>query len=245
MAIAVDLICVGLILGLTWALMSEGLWGAALMFFNILFAVLVAFNFYEPLAVLIVDNVGGFTVDFADVFCLMMLFLITLVMLRLTTETMAPAMVRFPNPVYHIGRIAFGLLGGALTVAFLLVALDTAPVHKKVLGVITYETRPPFHFGLDHRLLAFVQRTSGAVFANEDEEGGGDPFKEFGNARVFDPRGRWLIDHEDARPFGSGQMDAMRKDAGGSEGGGGTAGEGMGIPGGTGGAAVGLAPTNF
>ena len=41
---------------MTYALTSEGLWGAALMFFNVLFAGLIAFNFYEPLAELLVAN---------------------------------------------------------------------------------------------------------------------------------------------------------------------------------------------
>ena len=57
MTAVVDLVVLGLIAGMTYALMSEGLWGAALMFFNVLFAALISFNFYEPLAQLIVDNV--------------------------------------------------------------------------------------------------------------------------------------------------------------------------------------------
>ena len=50
MGIIVDLVIVALIAGMTWALMSEGAWGAALMFFNVLFAGLIALNFYETLA---------------------------------------------------------------------------------------------------------------------------------------------------------------------------------------------------
>ena len=46
----INLIFFALILGMMYALMSEGLWGAALMFFDVLFAGLIAFNFYEPLA---------------------------------------------------------------------------------------------------------------------------------------------------------------------------------------------------
>ena len=134
MEIAINLALVGLILGMTWALMSEGLWGAALMFFNVLFATLVAFNFYEPLAQLIVENAGDWATGFADTFCLTVLFLITLVILRITTESIGPAMVRFPTPVFHIGRIAFGLAGAVLTTAFLLVAFETAPVEKKAVA---------------------------------------------------------------------------------------------------------------
>ena len=33
--------------GLTYVITSEGLWGAALVFFNVLFAAMISFNFYE------------------------------------------------------------------------------------------------------------------------------------------------------------------------------------------------------
>ena len=62
---------------MTYALMSEGLWGAALMFFNVLFAGLIAFNFYEPLAQLIADNVPLLS-GFADTVCMMLLFIVSL-----------------------------------------------------------------------------------------------------------------------------------------------------------------------
>ena len=55
---------------------SEGLWGAALMFFNVLFAAMIAFNFYEPLAKLI-DSTGiGW--GFSDTLCMLGLFCIAL-----------------------------------------------------------------------------------------------------------------------------------------------------------------------
>ena len=60
-----------LILGMTYALTSEGLWGAALMFFNVLFAGIIAFNFYEPLAALLAANVERSSSGFADTLCLM------------------------------------------------------------------------------------------------------------------------------------------------------------------------------
>ena len=62
---ALDGIVLLLALGMTYALASEGLWGAALMFFNILFAGLIALNFYEPLAAIIAENVE-FLSGFAD-----------------------------------------------------------------------------------------------------------------------------------------------------------------------------------
>src|SRR6201996_7066376 len=107
-----DLGCLVLILGMTWALTSEGLWGAALMFFNSLFAAMITMNFYEPLAQAIGTNVD-FLSGYADALCIMVIFTVSLLILRLATESLAPAMVRFPTPLYHLGRLIFGLLGSA------------------------------------------------------------------------------------------------------------------------------------
>ncbi|RUL89713.1 hypothetical protein [Tautonia sociabilis] len=253
MDIAVNLGLVVIILGLTYAIMSEGLWGAALIFFNVLFASVIAFNFYETLAGLITQNAGSWSYGYADLVSLMLLFLVSLVLLRVTTDSLGPTMIRFPLPVYHAGRILFGLGAATIATAFMMVAFHTAPVHKKIFGVVGHDTKPPFGLGLDHRFLAFFQYTSGYPFSTYDETAY-DPFGEFLNKRVFDPEGRWLIDHEDARPFGEGWREEAGSSPGASPGGaagaGGdsglssSSGNGPGIPGGTAGAAAGLAPTN-
>jgi hypothetical protein len=206
-----NLIIVGLILGLTYALTSEGLWGAALMFFNVLFGALIAFNFYEPLAALL-DSTGiGW--GFSDTLCLLGLFSISVLLLRMTTETIAPAQVRFPVALYHFGRLVFGLGGAVVTMAIIILAFHTAPVHKKIFGVFDYKSKPPFNLGLDHQFLGFFQYATGAVFARYGS-GQRDPFGEYGKGRTgerytvqfFDPRAEWLITHQEARPYGEGTI---------------------------------------
>ena len=91
----IEFIVAFLALGLTYVLTSEGLWGAALMFFNVLFAAMIAFNFYEPLARL-VDSTG-INWGFSDTLCMLGLFCISLVVLRLTTETIAPVDGEVPD----------------------------------------------------------------------------------------------------------------------------------------------------
>lgn len=254
--VVVDLVVLVLILGMTYAVASEGLWGAALMFFNALFAGIIAFNFYEPLANLLATSVEPMA-GFADSLCLVLIYGITLFILRLITDSIGPTMVRFPAPLYHLGRWLFGLLAASITVAILLLGFHTAPIHKKMFGVYAYDYKPPFGMGLDWQWLGFFQYTTGYVFAQHSPENPADPFGEFGTAKVFDPRGRWLIDHQNARPYGEGfvpeagaaEAGAGAGAVGGGDGGpagGPTAGTGggPGIPGGTAGAAAGLAPTN-
>jgi hypothetical protein len=201
-----QLIIAFLTFGLAYVLTSEGLWGSALMFFNVLFAAMISFNFYEPLAKLLDST--GINWGFSDTLCMLGLFCVALVALRLTTETIAPVMVRFPLPVYHAGRLIFGLAGGALTMAIVILAFHAAPVHKKIFNAIDHTSKPPFGLGLDHMWLGFFQYETGAVFSNMGY-GRPDPFHAYGHGgrvNVFDPKAAWLLDHYDSRPYGTGTV---------------------------------------
>ncbi len=203
MELIFNLIIAGIILGLTYALTSEGLWGSALMFFNVVFAGMIAFNFYEPLARMLDST--GINWGFSDTLVLMLLFGVSVVVLRLTTESLGPAMVRFPMPIYHAGRLVFGLGGAAVTVAILILAFDCAPVHKKLFKAFDYQSKPPFGAGLDHQWLGFFQHETGSVFTQYNA-GNPDPFHTYGQGHrlnFFDPRGEWLINHQNARPYGT------------------------------------------
>ena len=205
MDILINLIVAFLLLGLTYGVASEGLWGACLMFFNVLFGGLIAFNFYEPLAKLLADNVPLLS-GFADTACLLTLFIGATFLLRLTTETLGPAMVRFPTALYHAGAWFFAALCSCLTIGILLLSFDTAPVHKKIFGTIDYKTKVPFGLGLERQWLAFFQYTTGQVFVTHSPEFR-DPFGQYKDAKVFDPRAEWLANaHQEVRPYGLGPI---------------------------------------
>jgi uncharacterized membrane protein YgcG len=205
MDVLINVIFFALILGLTYALMSEGLWGAALMFFNVLFAGIITFNFYEMLAGLIA-GIHSVIAPFADSVSMLTIFSVSVVVLRLTTESLAPAMVRFPTPVYHAGRALFAFGASAITFAIILLALETAPVHKKVLYVYDYQAAPPFKMGLDRQWLGFFQYTTGLIFADYGK-GKSDPYGTYKySPKLFDPRSEWLLIHQEARPYGKGSV---------------------------------------
>ena len=201
MSTVIDLVVLMLVLGMTYALTSEGLWGAALAFFNTLFAALIAFNFYEPVAQLLVEN-ASFMANFADLFALMILFIVPLFLFRLATETLAPAMVRFPTPVYHLGRLVFGAGASVVMMAMVILAFEVAPVQKKMLGVFDYSYKPFYGVRFDRDFLAFFQYSSGYTFARNGAGSAGD--SEFpARPMLFDPRAEWLMNHQQARPYGT------------------------------------------
>jgi hypothetical protein len=220
----INLIIAGLMLGMTYALASEGLWGAALMFFNVLIGGLIAFNFYEPLAQLVAEN-ASILAGFADAVCLLVLFIASVTILRLTTETIGPAMVRFPTPLFHLGRWFFAALASMLTLAILLLGFDAAPVHKKIFGVIDYKTLVPFGLGLERQWLGLFQYATGQIFVTHTNQQ--DPFGQYRDAKVFDPRAEWLLLHQEARPYGT---ESILSDDGGGGGAGAPAQGGAGAP---------------
>jgi hypothetical protein len=245
--VIIDLVISFLILLMTYVVSSEGLWGAALMFFNVLFGGLIAFNFYEPLARLI-DSTGiGW--GFSDALSLLLIFCVAVLFLRMTTETIAPAMVRFPPPLYHAGRLIFALGTALVAMSILILAFHVAPVHKKIFGAIDYKYKPPFGLGLDHQWLGFFQYTTGEVFARYGS-GSRDPYNTYGRSgtqripvRVFDPRATWLLTHQEARPYGEGPI--LGEDSGGGEAGSGEGAATKSAPGGRAGGGRGGSPPAF
>ncbi|WP_165248281.1 hypothetical protein [Paludisphaera soli] len=216
-----DTLLVALMLFMTYVLTSEGAWGAALMFFNVLFGGLIAFNFFEPLANLI-DSTGiGWS--FSETLAMLLIFCVSVFILRLATETLAPVMVRFPNPVYHATRLVFAFATTVVTFGIILVAFHAAPVHKNIFGYINYNTKPPFGMGVDHAWLGFFQYVTGDIFATYGS-GVRDPYSTYGKTgnqvvpvNLFDPRGKWLLDKQEARPYGEGAI--LEEASGGGEGG--------------------------
>ena len=133
------------------------------MFFNVVFAAMIAFNFYEPLAKLIDST--GIDWGFSDTLCMLGLLLrLASLLLRMTTETIAPAMVRFPHAGLSCRPVRLRAGGALVTIAIVILAFHAAPVHKKIFNAIDYDSKPPFDMGLDHQWLGFFQYETGAVF---------------------------------------------------------------------------------
>ena len=120
--------------------------GGRAMFFNLLFAGIIAFNFYEPLAAWVSEQSSSMA-GWADMLCLMGIFSLTLIILGGITDMVAPAMTRLPTPIYHLGRLLFGFAGACVAMAVILCGFATAPVSRKMFGSIDYKAAAPLQAG--------------------------------------------------------------------------------------------------
>lgn len=145
----------------------EGIFGACVMFFNVFFAGLVAFNFFEPLA----SGLEGMIPPeakahgYEDALCLIFLFWVTLGVLRLLTNLLATTEVTFHPIAQRAGGAVIGLAAGYLVSGFLVVAFQTLPLPDSFLG---YEPRVEDgrrYFPPDRVWLATMHRAGAVPFS--------------------------------------------------------------------------------
>lgn len=130
----------------TYGLFKEGLHTAMVMCVNVVLAGLIAFNFYEPLADA-VENLlrPSFLGGFEDFLALTLLYVVSLTVLRVLTNSVSNTVVEFPGHVQQIGGAVFGALAGYLVAGVLICILQTLPWHEHFLG---FEPRSGTNSGL-------------------------------------------------------------------------------------------------
>ncbi len=154
----------------------EGLFTACSMCGNVFVAGLVAFNFWEPLADFLEPPLSGtFMAGFEDCLCLMILFCLTLGLLRIVTNLLAKRLIEFPELLQRAGGLAFGLITGYLLAGFLVCTLQTLPWHRNfMLFEPKYEAGPEHAFRRlfppDRVWLALMHRAGAYAFSTSDQD---------------------------------------------------------------------------
>src|SRR5262249_13996624 len=98
-----------IMLAVGYAMLREGVFTAFLMLCNVIFAGLITFNFYEPLADLLEDQLNDTFRPYSDVICMLTLFGVSLGLLRLVTNSIAHVEPNFVFWVRRTGGFLFGM----------------------------------------------------------------------------------------------------------------------------------------
>jgi hypothetical protein len=158
-----------------YAYLREGMFTAFTMCCNVFIAGLVAFNFWEPLADM-VDPTFATSVlhGYEDSIFLVLLFCITLGVLRSITNLLSRTQIRFPVGLQQAGGAVFGLATGYLVSGFLICVLQTLPWHENFMYF-----NPRLEPGLDGALrrvfpadrvwLALMHRAGAYPLSNDED----------------------------------------------------------------------------
>lgn len=188
-----------IMLAVGYAYLREGLLTAFTMSCNVLLSGVIAFNFFEPLASMFEGPLSGmFLQGYEDFFSLIILFCISLGLLRTICNVLSPSVMNFPLAVQRPGGFLVGLLAGYLVSGFLVCALQTLPWHENFMG-FDYSSSPDGGarkiLPPDRVWLAMMSRAGAYTFANEEDERGKesgttpyDRYKTFDRDATFEIR---------------------------------------------------------
>ena len=160
-----------------YAYWSEGLLTSCTMCINVFLAGLVTFAFFEPLAdALDPMFADSFLHGWEDALCMMLLFVFTLGLLRLLTNTIDAIDLEYPPILLRAGGVVFGLATGYLASGVLVCILQTFPWHEHFMGFdARYDASAPGSgvraiLPPDRVWLALMQRAGAYAFANSEDE---------------------------------------------------------------------------
>jgi hypothetical protein len=192
----IDLILLAIVGGVTWFVASEGAWTAGTTFVCVLVSGLLAMNFFEPVALLLARSLPDQDARL-DMIALVGLFALFVFLIRLGMERLAPTYVQVPALVDNIGRWAFGVATGYVTMAFLLTALHTAPLPREFLGFTPERPNLLQMAAPDRQWLGFTQYVTEKAFARYDVTPQlGAPL---GTPHAFD--GQYMVVGDAANPY--------------------------------------------
>ncbi|MHB8899024.1 MAG: CvpA family protein [Thermoguttaceae bacterium] len=150
-----------LFLATALCLLTEGMWSNAIRFINVVFAALLATNFWEPTAKLLEGAMkgGSYWWDFVSLWVLFALFV---TLLQMATNRISRVKVRFLAIANKVGGIAFACMVAAVLVSFANFTMHTAPLGEKPFqgGFPSSSSMSP-----DRQWVRFVSLVSGGSLA--------------------------------------------------------------------------------
>lgn len=177
-----------IIIGMMW---TEGLWTNAITFFNVLFAGLVAWNYFEPAANFLEEQEKSFTY-LVDFIAFWGIFAITFNILRAITDLVSKTKARFRKPVEMGGGIVFAILTALLMLTIVTSSLHFAPLGTGAFGGFAKGPKTASFLGMQIEKL-WLGRMYGLSKKGANKEGvevGKGPLATK-NTNHFDPTGEF------------------------------------------------------
>jgi hypothetical protein len=160
-------VCVGF-------LFRDGLWSNVIRLVNVVFAGLLAMNFYEPLAKFLTNynELLHPYVSFFDFLALWICFVLFVVVFRAVTDAVSRVRMRFLKVVDLYGGIVLSLCIGWIMVGFTLTSLHAGPLGQyPLLG--SFQPQSSMFFGMfapDRQWLGFTKYQSSGPYCRSVSE---------------------------------------------------------------------------
>lgn len=177
----------------------QGLWSCAINVINLLLAMLIATNFYEPLATLVEGYAAGASPYILDGIFLWVLFAISYIILRMITHGLSEHNVQFIKPVELVGRSLLAIWCGWLFVCFTAFSMMISPIGGDAWD--SPEAKSFLFMAPEQQWLSFAQsRSRGALSRGKFEPlAKTHPDDAAMNVEAFDPMSEYTYKYQARR----------------------------------------------
>ena len=128
-----------------------GLWSNAILLAQVFMSGLIAFGFYQPLAVVIDEATEGSYTYFMDFLSIWALFCGAMLILKIIDGALSKKQMRFHQRVDQIGGPLVGFCAGAVMSGIVLASLHTAPLPPELMHIDKQDiATKPFYLSLIH-----------------------------------------------------------------------------------------------
>jgi hypothetical protein len=184
------------------SLWFHGLWSNVVTLINLLFAMMLAFNYFEPVSDLL-DGIDSSYTYLWDYLALWGLFAIAFGLMRLVTDMASRKRVVFDFWVETIGRSILAVWIAWLFIGFICATMHTAPLGEQPLGFQPTPKSGNF-LGMDpgRHWLAFMQSRSRGALSRADSSGASPssmPEDKDLKVRIFDPDSKFILKYHQRR----------------------------------------------
>ncbi|MEM8864744.1 MAG: CvpA family protein [Planctomycetota bacterium] len=167
-------------------MVREGVWNNTLALIQILLSSVIAMGLYQPLVVMIDEQLGGEYTYALDIVVLWGVYVVAFIVLKLLCEKFSKTRMRFPEKVDDFVGPLIGLIAGACLAGFVGVSLHVAPLPRDGLGGAMNYTESEFRgapiYALDATWLKMYETASNAGFAGPDD------FSAWGFVKIYGDR---------------------------------------------------------
>jgi hypothetical protein len=181
----------------------HGLWGNAINLINLLVAMLIATNLYEPICTLLEGFGASSWTHLLDFVVLWILFFFTYTILKLITNALSRTHVKFDLPVEMAGRSILAIWCGWLFVCFTAFSLHMAPLNSATpLGAWSSPNSSTFLFASPDRLWMAVMsaQSRGALARGKfSSDHATHPDDQTANVEAFDPYSEFALKYRERR----------------------------------------------
>ena len=145
---------------------NSGLFSSCAMLVKVFLAGLIAFGFWEPIADALDPSLRTtFLAGCEDMIVLTLLFGVSLFVLRLTTNYLAPEMIVEHGALQHLGAGVVGMVTGYFVAGFLICVLQTLPLDVHFMDFGPREANEPAYRPIypPDRVWLSLMRHAGAM----------------------------------------------------------------------------------